>query len=105
MRCSPFVGGLEPRVRNFIDYIPDSKLSGFPNLPTTLYKDVDLRLDMQGITSNDEWNIQIQVNFGCKTTSLRPFAPTTVAGPALVSRTASLSLEEIRAILRATMCC
>lgn len=36
-------------LRDFIDSIPDSKLEGFPDSQTTLYKDVDLRLDMQGV--------------------------------------------------------
>ncbi|KAK4118878.1 hypothetical protein N657DRAFT_637728 [Parathielavia appendiculata] len=89
-------------LRDFIDNIPDHKLENFSDGPGTIHKDIDLRLDMQGITNNDEWNLQIQVNYGCKTTSLKPYAPDTVAGPVLVSRTAPLTPEEIRQIFKDT---
>jgi hypothetical protein len=39
-------------LRDFIDSIPDSKLTGFPDSQNTLYKDVDLRLDMQCVSSH-----------------------------------------------------
>lgn len=36
-------------VAAFIDDISDSKLSGFPSQATTIAKDQDFRLDMQGV--------------------------------------------------------
>ncbi|CRG87012.1 hypothetical protein PISL3812_04025 [Talaromyces islandicus] len=56
---------------NFIDNIPEAKRQGFPDGQGTLYHDLDLRLGMRGITSNDEWNLQIQVSNRAKTASLR----------------------------------
>jgi hypothetical protein len=38
-------------VAAFIDDISDSKLSGFPSQATTIAKDQDFRLDMQGVCS------------------------------------------------------
>ncbi|RDW61202.1 uncharacterized protein DSM5745_10700 [Aspergillus mulundensis] len=95
--------GKKKVLSDFIDSIPDEKLEGFPDSPSTLYHDLDFRFDMQGITSNDEWNLQIQVNFKPKTPSLRKFAPKTVAGPVLVSRSEPLTGEEIRQALRDTV--
>lgn len=37
------------RVKEFIDSIPDSKLSAFPSSGGTIFKDQDFRLDMQGV--------------------------------------------------------
>lgn len=39
-------------LQDFIDEIPDSKLEGFPDTETTLYKDDNLRIDMQGVRNN-----------------------------------------------------
>ncbi|KAK4234579.1 hypothetical protein C8A03DRAFT_37641 [Achaetomium macrosporum] len=86
---------------DFIDSIPDSKLQGFPDSEKTLYFDQDLRLDMQCVTSRDQWNLQIQVNRRPKTTALRRMAGKTVAGPVLVPRTAPMTPEEIREAFRA----
>ncbi|KAK2016453.1 hypothetical protein LZ32DRAFT_601260 [Colletotrichum eremochloae] len=89
-------------LEDFIDDLPDAKLQYLPETPNTIYSDVNLRLDMQGITSNDEWNLQVQVNWKPKVSSLKPLAPKTVAGPVLVPRKKPLSPEEIRAALRDT---
>ncbi|KAK8136516.1 hypothetical protein PG984_004456 [Apiospora sp. TS-2023a] len=69
---------------NFIDDIPDEKLQGFRLIPGTLFEDKNFRLNMQGLTSAGEFNLQIQINFGVSVSSLQPYAPNTVAGPVLV---------------------
>ncbi|EAT91100.1 hypothetical protein SNOG_01451 [Parastagonospora nodorum SN15] len=56
-------------VAAFIDDISDSKLSGFPSQATTIAKDQDFRLDMQGVQINNQTRI----------TSLKKAAPRTVA--------------------------
>ncbi|KAM5370598.1 hypothetical protein ACJZ2D_008424 [Fusarium nematophilum] len=94
--------GVKRDLMDFINDIPDSKLQGFPNSQTTLFRDRDFRLDMQGITSGGEWNLQIQVNYSATSTSLRRFAPNTIAGPVLVPMTNPMTPDEIRAELRST---
>ncbi|KAF6822781.1 hypothetical protein CPLU01_11821 [Colletotrichum plurivorum] len=84
-------------LKSFIDEIPEAKLENFPGFQQTLHRDENFRLDMQGMTSNDEWNLQIQV-----ITSLNELAPDTVAGPVLVSKTASLTADQIRAAFKAS---
>jgi len=37
------------RVKEFIEGIPDTKLTGLPSSPGTIYKTTDFRLDMQGV--------------------------------------------------------
>ncbi|QKX60361.1 uncharacterized protein TRUGW13939_07506 [Talaromyces rugulosus] len=74
-------------LQDVIDDIPDAKLQGFPDEPGTLYHALNLRLDIQGITSNYKCNLQVQVNRRASTTSLRPHAPKTVAEPVLVPPT------------------
>ncbi|KAK8012489.1 hypothetical protein PG991_009864 [Apiospora marii] len=69
---------------NFIDNIPDEKLQGFKLTPGTLWKDNDFRLNMQGLTTAGEYNLQIQINAKISVTTLKPFAPNTAAGPVLV---------------------
>jgi hypothetical protein len=39
------------RVKEFIESIPDSKLTGFSTSGGTIFKDQDFRLDMQGVRS------------------------------------------------------
>ncbi|KAF6816192.1 hypothetical protein CMUS01_12301 [Colletotrichum musicola] len=51
---------------------------------------------------NDEWNLQIQVNYKPKITSLNELAPDTVAGPVLVSKAAPLTADQIRAAFKAS---
>ncbi|EPE06851.1 hypothetical protein F503_03278 [Ophiostoma piceae UAMH 11346] len=89
-------------LQQFINDIPDDKLTILPDSPQTIYKDVNLRLDMQGITTNDEWNLQIQANKKAKSTSIRQYAPDTVAGPVLVPQSAPWTAEEIRQAFRDT---
>ncbi|KAH7305447.1 hypothetical protein B0I35DRAFT_443806 [Stachybotrys elegans] len=89
-------------LRDFIDEIPDSKLQGLPNSQTTLYRDQNFRLDMQGMTSSGQWNLQIQVNNRPKASSLREYAPDTVSGPVLVSPDSPMDAEAIREGFRNT---
>lgn len=44
--------GRKKILKDFIDEIPDSKLEGLPDSETTLYKDDNLRIDMQGVRNN-----------------------------------------------------
>ncbi|KAF4472226.1 hypothetical protein FALBO_862 [Fusarium albosuccineum] len=94
--------GVKRDLTDFIDSIPDEKLEGFPDSQSTLYRNKDFRLDMQGITSSGDWNLQIQVNSGATTTSLKRLAPRTIAGPVLVSPTAPLAPDQIRAEFKRT---
>ncbi|KAF6800997.1 hypothetical protein CSOJ01_12093 [Colletotrichum sojae] len=90
-------------LKSFIDEIPEAKLENFPGSQQTLYRDENFRLDMQGMTSNDEWNLQIQVNYKPKITSLNELAPDTVAGPVLVSKAALLTADhQIQAAFKAS---
>lgn len=57
-------------LREFIDSLPDAKLEGFPDGRATLYKDVDLRLDMQGVSDNLRWPSGWHGNCLLLTTSL-----------------------------------
>ncbi|KAK8031011.1 hypothetical protein PG990_000745 [Apiospora arundinis] len=71
---------------NFIDDIPDEKLEGFRLVPGNLYHDNNFRLNMQGMTVTGEYNLQIQINYECEITSIKNYAPNTVAGPVLVAQ-------------------
>ncbi|RKU44771.1 hypothetical protein DL546_006444 [Coniochaeta pulveracea] len=86
----------------FVENIPDNKLKGLaPNaVPGTIHNDANFRLDLQGMTSNHDWNLQIQVNYGCKITSLRSVAPDTIAGPVIVNHKAPQTPAEIRALFK-----
>ncbi|KAG0636532.1 hypothetical protein HOY80DRAFT_1054184 [Tuber brumale] len=79
-------------LRDFINDIPDSKLTRFPESRGKIYSDRDFRLDMQCKTTNGEYNLQIQTNRGTTITSLRSSAPRTVAGPVLATGTESASV-------------
>ena len=72
-------------VLNFIDSIPDAKLTGLPKGSSNnpLHSDGSFRLDMQGMTRDGKHNLQIQVNSKPKIASLSAFAPNTIAGPVL----------------------
>ncbi|CAZ82270.1 unnamed protein product [Tuber melanosporum] len=86
------MGKANKALRDFINDIPDSKLTGFPESGGTIYSDRDFRLDMQCKTSNGGYNLQIQINKGTTITSLRSSAPRTVAGPVLATGTESASV-------------
>ncbi|KAK6834433.1 hypothetical protein PG987_009127 [Apiospora arundinis] len=74
-------------ILNFIDSIPDEKLQGFRLEPGTLHADDNFRLNMQGLTSSTkEYNLQIQINFKVKITSLKIYASKTIAGPVFVAQ-------------------
>lgn len=45
-------GALTKLIKAFIEDIPDSKLTGLPTSGGTIYQDVDLRLDMQGVCTH-----------------------------------------------------
>lgn len=45
-------GGLKKVLNEFIADIPDEKLTGFPENPGTIWKNSELRLDMQGVCVN-----------------------------------------------------
>ncbi|CUS06866.1 unnamed protein product [Tuber aestivum] len=107
------MGKASKALQAFIDNIPDSKLTGFPEGAGTIYTDQDFRLDMQGAsceermlmtkqkTTSGGYNLQIQVNRGTKVTTLKPLAPQTVAGPVIATGTETASV--IRANFVATM--
>jgi hypothetical protein len=86
----------------FIDNLPDDKLQGFARNaePGTMHKDANFRLDLQGMTSTHDWNLQIQVNYECNITSLRSIAPDTISGPVIVSHKAPQTPAQIRALFR-----
>lgn len=45
---------------DFIEEIPDSKLSGLPSKSGTIYDDTNFRLDMQGVGVSVESNRAVQ---------------------------------------------
>ena len=50
-------------LKDFIDDIPASKLTGLPKIFCTMYKEKSLPLDMQGLaTGSKRYNLLIQVN-------------------------------------------
>lgn len=68
-------------IYNFIEDIPDSKLEGGIG-SDYVHKDINLRLDNQGTFTRDGveyYNLQVQVNKGCKHRTLKKLAPDTVA--------------------------
>ncbi|KAM0124279.1 hypothetical protein ACHAP3_010486 [Botrytis cinerea] len=86
------------RAEDFIDEIPDSKLTDFPTFGGTIYKNTDFRLDMQSMATGDpkKHNLQVQVS---KETKL---APKTVAS-LLVLQDDPPSAEAIKKALKATV--
>lgn len=87
---------------SFVENLPYDKLEGFPPNaePGTIHKYPSVRLDLQGMTSNHDWNLQIQINHECKITCLRAIAPDTIAGPVIVNHKASQTPAEIRALFK-----
>ncbi|KAG2230794.1 hypothetical protein BDF21DRAFT_450265 [Thamnidium elegans] len=55
----------------FLDEIPLDSLTNFPEDTQTIWKNIDLRLDMQGMSNDGYHNLQIQVNSETGNTSLR----------------------------------
>lgn len=43
------MGKASKALKEFIEGIPDSKLTGFSTAPGTIYKTTEFRLDMQGV--------------------------------------------------------
>lgn len=70
------MGKAKNELEEFIANIPDSKLTGFPSIETTVYKTRNFRLDMQKVTTKDPrcYNLQVQINRGTIITSLKRFA-------------------------------
>ncbi|KAI0490146.1 hypothetical protein F4859DRAFT_523957 [Xylaria cf. heliscus] len=92
------MGTADDSLRDFINGIPDSKLQYFSPSDTTIYSNTNFRLDMQGITSGSPrcYNLQIQVNYATKITTLKKAAPQTVAGPVFVEVNTTGVPAEIR---------
>jgi len=90
------MGKASKALKEFIGSIPDSKLTGFSTAPGVVYKTTEFRLDMQGMTSKREFNLQIQANREAQVTSVRGLAPQTVAGPVLIGEDKSVTAEEVR---------
>ncbi|KAM6503280.1 hypothetical protein JOM56_000223 [Amanita muscaria] len=80
----------------FIDAIPESKLTGFPSSAGTIWNTTEFRLDMQGMTTKKEFNLQIQANKDASITSVKRIAPSTVAGPVLIGENEEVTAEEVR---------
>ncbi|KAH8664770.1 hypothetical protein BGZ61DRAFT_538856 [Ilyonectria robusta] len=83
--------GLQDLIEDFIDSVPDEKLRALRAAGRTIKKDANLRLDMQAITHDGRYNLQVQVNNKPKHTSLREFAPNSVTGAVLVQEGAEPS--------------
>jgi hypothetical protein len=90
-------------LKAFINGIPDHVLIGISTNPGKIWADTDFRLDMQGMTSAQQHNLQVQINNGTTISTLKKFAPQTVAGPVLAPSDDSMTPAEIRAQLLAKM--
>ncbi|KAF2240509.1 hypothetical protein BU26DRAFT_398127, partial [Trematosphaeria pertusa] len=69
-------------ILEWIDDIPDSKLEG--TFSKKMHNNTEMRLDMQGYTTDMPgkprcFNLQVQINRGCKNKSLAKLAPYSVA--------------------------
>jgi hypothetical protein len=71
---------VEQLVIDFIDDIPDAKLTG-GFVRGTIWSTDHCRFDSQGYTSNEpkHFNLQVQVNKHCPRRSMQKLAPKTVA--------------------------
>ncbi|KAF2255933.1 hypothetical protein BU26DRAFT_12098 [Trematosphaeria pertusa] len=90
------MGKASKALKGFIDNIPDSDLEALPTSAGTIYSDDNFRLDMQGMTSSQEYNLQVQINKGTTISTLKKFSPATVAGPVLVPSDDPWSASKIR---------
>jgi len=86
------------QLKSFIDNIPAIRLENFPPSAASnpIYSDMNFRLDMQGITSTGEFNLQVQVNRQTKIKSLQVANGQTVAGPVHVSPYMPMAAEQVR---------
>ncbi|KAF9651928.1 hypothetical protein BDM02DRAFT_444822 [Thelephora ganbajun] len=101
--CTVNMGKATKALKEFIASIPESKLTGFPTRSGEIWSTTEFRLDMQGMTSNREFNLQIQANRQAKITSVRGLAPQTVAGPVLVGEHEAVTAEQVRQRLSNSM--
>lgn len=87
---------------DFIDSIPDSRLTGdFSALGKTIYRDQNFRMDMQGMTTGSKaYNVQIQVNKGTSIKTLKGFAPKS-ATTLIIPVDAGWTPDEVRAKFKA----
>jgi len=90
------MGKATKALKEFIENIPDSKLTGFSTAAGTIYKTTEFRLDMQGITTKKEFNLQIQANKEAHITSVKGLAPKTVAGPVLIGEKETVTAATVR---------
>ncbi|KAF3090683.1 hypothetical protein TWF706_009820 [Orbilia oligospora] len=75
------MGKATKAVRQFILSIPDCKFEAISTKIGTIYKDINFRLDMQGMTSDDpaNHNLQVQINNRTRISTLKSRAPLTIA--------------------------
>ncbi|RPA96348.1 hypothetical protein L873DRAFT_1791690 [Choiromyces venosus 120613-1] len=92
------MGVVKNSLIEFIENIPDGKLTGFPMWRGHIWYDNNYRLDMQGMTSgvNKKHNMQIQANRGSRASSIAKLAPRTVAGPVLIGVEDEFTPQEVR---------
>ncbi|ETS84909.1 hypothetical protein PFICI_02934 [Pestalotiopsis fici W106-1] len=93
------MGKANKSLKEFINNIPDSVLEALPTAPGKMYSDTNFRLDMQGMTTAGEHNLQVQVNNQTTISTLKKHAPKTVAGPVLVPKGNTTDAATIRASL------
>ncbi|KAF1840892.1 uncharacterized protein K460DRAFT_294471 [Cucurbitaria berberidis CBS 394.84] len=69
------------QIQDWIDEVRDDKLDGAYVVGRPLYTDRYCRLDVQGLTSDEpqQFNLQVQVNNGCPNTTMAKLKPWTVA--------------------------
>ncbi|CDF35198.1 unnamed protein product [Chondrus crispus] len=95
------MGKAKKALDDFIDNIPDSKLTGIHQGAGTLHTDTDFRLDLQGMTSGTPkmYNLQIQINRGTQLSTLKKFSPGTVS-TVLAPIDPAMSAADIKASFR-----
>ncbi|CAL1709018.1 unnamed protein product [Somion occarium] len=75
------MGKADKAFKTFVNNIPNDKLTSLPDATQTLYRDVDFRLDMQGMTADKppRHNLQVQINNSTTISTLKKQAPKTVS--------------------------
>lgn len=94
--------GMQDYVVDAIEAFKDEKFESLPtSTGTTICTSRNVRVDMQSMTSDDppQHNIQAQINYGCKITSLAKLAPNTVAHCIVPSGDNALSGAEVKKML------